>query len=210
MCEKATVISTTCYEMIYSIASPNLLVEYKLLLCILYTYPGIEVDLIAIADTPDDLPVLKPPYYYLTTSITLFCHVYDATGPVSYSWSRTSASNFTSDSTSLFNRNTFLTLADAGEYTCHVNDSVGNTGQDTLEIKFNGEWSNCILDIRLCRCLAHAAVISCKNSAQYCTTYGWNADVNAHVQKRDRQICIHTYPPSTQIMSLTLRYSAIM
>lgn len=99
---------------------------------------GLEVDLVAITNVPNDLPTLLPPNYYLTTSITLLCNVHGATGPIMYSWSTTSASNFTSNSKSQFNRNTFLTASDAGQYTCFVNDSDGNTGQDSLEIKFDG------------------------------------------------------------------------
>ena len=97
------------------------------------------VDIVVLSDTPDGLFLPTPPLYRLATSVTLFCHVTGASEPVSYRWSSTSASLFTFNSTSVFNRKTILTSADAGMYTCFVNDPVGNTGQASIEIKFNGE-----------------------------------------------------------------------
>ena len=49
-------------------------------------------------------------------------------------WSRISASNFTAKSTSVFNRNTFLTSVDAGVHTCNVRDADRRGGQASLEI----------------------------------------------------------------------------
>ena len=42
-------------------------------------------------------------------------------------------------------------------------------------------------------------MLQIKNSAQYCTTYGWNVDVNVHAQK-------HTHRQN--LGSLALRYLA--
>ena len=97
------------------------------------------VDIVVLSDTPDGLFLPTLPLYRLATSVTLFCHVNGASETVSYRWSSTSASLFTFNSTSVFNRKTILTSADAGMYTCFVNDPVGNTGQASIEMKFNGE-----------------------------------------------------------------------
>ena len=88
---------------------------------------------------PDGVPPLQPPLHHLTTSLTLLCHVEGDTNQLHYHWTTTAVSNFTHGSTSVFNRNTFLTAADAGRYTCTVSDGLGNTGQDSIDIRFTGE-----------------------------------------------------------------------
>ena len=85
------------------------------------------------------VPPLQPPLHHLTTSLTLLCHVEGDTNQLHYHWTTTAVSNFTHGSTSVFNRNTFLTAADAGRYTCTVSDGLGNTGQDSIDIRFTGE-----------------------------------------------------------------------
>lgn len=104
-----------------------------------FPFTGIVVDIVARNEVPDDIVLPPLPFYRLATSITFFCHVYGASGHVKYRWFTTSASNFTSNSTSVFNRRTVLTSADAGVYTCSASDSDGNIGQASIEIKFNGE-----------------------------------------------------------------------
>ena len=98
-------------------------------------FAGILVDIVVVNDFED----LLPPFYHLTTSMTLICHVHGAHGHVTYSWMTTATSHFTTNSSSLFNRQPFLTYADAGVYTCSVTDSEGNTGEASTEIKLNGE-----------------------------------------------------------------------
>ena len=98
------------------------------------------MNIVAVNDVPSDIAPLTPPLYRLTTILTLFCHVHGASGQTMHMWSRTSASNFTAKSTSVFNRNTFLTSADAGVYTCNVRDADRRGGQASLEIRFNGEF----------------------------------------------------------------------
>ena len=93
----------------------------------------------AINDVPDDIPHLPPPLYHLTTSLTLLCHADGAAEPVQYHWSTTAPSNFTAGSTSVFNRNTFLTAADAGQYTCSVTDTLGQSGRASIDIKCSGK-----------------------------------------------------------------------
>ena len=98
---------------------------------------GIVVDIVVVNDFED----LPPPFYHLTTSITLICHVHGAHGHIMYSWMTTAASNFTTNSSSVFNRQPFLTYADTGVYTCSVTDSERHTGEASLEIKFNGKYT---------------------------------------------------------------------
>ena len=57
---------------------------------------------------------------------------------MSYRWSSTAQSDFTLNSTSVFNRKVVLTAADAGVYTCSAVDSTGNMGQDSVEMRFHG------------------------------------------------------------------------
>ena len=91
-------------------------------------------------EAPPDIPLLSPPLYRLGTSITLFCNVSCASGRVSYRWSSTAhgQSDFTLNSTSVFNRKVLLTAADAGVYTCSAVDSTGNMGQASVEMRFHG------------------------------------------------------------------------
>ena len=71
--------------------------------------------------------------------MTLFCYVSGASGPVSYRWSSTAQ---TYDSSILaFYRKVVLTASDAGVYTCTARDSDGTTAQNSIEIKFNGEFA---------------------------------------------------------------------
>ena len=71
--------------------------------------------------------------------MTLFCYVSGASGPVSYRWSSTARTYV--NSTSVFYRKVVLTASDAGVYICTARDSEGTTAQDSIEIKFNGEFA---------------------------------------------------------------------
>ena len=83
--------------------------------------------------------VLQQPHSFrLGSSATLVCHAQGTDGPVSYRWSSTSDDFFASNSTSMFNKKVVLSAADAGNHTCMVTDVHGNTGQTTLEMRFEG------------------------------------------------------------------------
>ena len=105
----------------------------------LLLFSGFRVEILVRNEVSAGIIPPSPPLYRLGSSMTLFCRVFHASGPLSYSWSTTARSRFTSYSTSVFNRKAVLTAADAGVYTCSVSDSDGNTQQDSVEMKFNGK-----------------------------------------------------------------------
>lgn len=92
-----------------------------------------------LTDSDDEITP-QPPYYDLPASVTLICHAQNATELelVSYQWSSTSEAFFAYNSTSIFNRKRLLSSADAGIHTCSVTDVFGNTGQGSVEMRFDG------------------------------------------------------------------------
>ena len=78
-------------------------------------------------------------YFRPATSVNLTCHVEGSSGPFSYQWSSTGLNNFVVNSSSSIVRGAILTSNDAGSHTCNVNDSDGNIGSSTIEMKMEGE-----------------------------------------------------------------------
>ena len=102
----------------------------------LLLFSGFRVEILVRSEVPAGIIPPPHPYYRVRSSMTLFCRAFHASGHVSFSWSKTARARFTSYSTSVFNRKTVLTAADAGVYTCSASDSDGNTQQDSVEMKF--------------------------------------------------------------------------
>ena len=79
------------------------------------------------------------PYFLPATSVNLICRVEGSRGPFSYQWSSTGLNSFVVNSRSSIVSKLILTSDDAGSHTCHVNDSDGNVGSRTIEMKMEGE-----------------------------------------------------------------------
>ena len=81
----------------------------------------------------------SPSYFRPATYVNLICRVEGAKGPFSYLWSSTGLNSFVVNSKSSIVSKLILTSDDAGSHTCHVNDSDGNVGSRTIEMKMEGE-----------------------------------------------------------------------
>ena len=96
---------------------------------------------------PFDFTLPSPPYYRPASSVTLTCHVHNATGSVSYQWSSTCSSCFASSSTAQIVSETILKSNSAGVHTCRVTDSDGNTGSNNTEMRLIGEYFHTLIII---------------------------------------------------------------
>lgn len=86
--------------------------------------------------------VLKPPNYRPGGYVILQCVVEGAAGYESYYWTTTCTSDcfvYNGYSGSILYES-FLRYNDAGTYTCHVTDGIGNTGQHSQAINVMGEF----------------------------------------------------------------------
>ena len=89
---------------------------------------------------PSDFTLPSPPYYRPATPVSFTCHAPDATGSVTYRWSSTCSSCFASSSTSQTISDSVLQSIDAGVHTCTVEDSNGNTGSNSTEMRLIGRY----------------------------------------------------------------------
>ena len=104
---------------------------------LLNPFSAITVEIIVLNEA-GNRSTFQEPCYILGSTVTLICYTPTATEPLSYLWSSTSEDFFAHNSTSMFNKKRLLSSADAGIHTCTVTDAHGNSGQGTVEMKFNG------------------------------------------------------------------------
>ena len=102
------------------------------------SFLAIAVEIIVLNEAGDRMYTTQEPYYTLGSTATLICYTPTAMEPLSYLWSSTSEDFFAYNSTSMFNKKRLLSSADAGIHTCTVTDAHGNSGQATVEMKFDG------------------------------------------------------------------------
>ena len=88
---------------------------------------------------PNDFTLPSPPYYRPATSVNLTCQAHHATGTISYQWSSTCSSCFTSRSRDQSVSDDILKSNSAGIHTCTATDSDGNIGTSNTEIKLIGK-----------------------------------------------------------------------
>ena len=88
---------------------------------------------------PADFTLPSPTYFRPATSVTLTCHVEQASEDVSYQWTSTNPKSFVVNSKSSIVRKTILTSDDAGNHTCTATDSSGNLHLSTIEMQMIGE-----------------------------------------------------------------------
>ena len=100
---------------------------------------GIYVTIDVEYDLPTNHTLPSPPNYLLAAPVILTCQFYGAIEPVSYRWSSTGLMSFVVNSTSPTLRKKLCT-SDAGNHTCTVIDSTGNTGNNTIEMQIMGKY----------------------------------------------------------------------
>ena len=91
----------------------------------MHKFVGMNVSITISYTPPDQYPDYSPPNYRAASSVTLTCVVSGAVGSsISYRWSSTCRSCFTSGSSSRSITTTFLRSRDAGVHTCTVTDGI--------------------------------------------------------------------------------------
>ena len=90
---------------------------------------------------PDQYPDYAPPNYRAASSVTLRCTTEGASGSVSYRWSSTCSSCFASSSSSSFVSENILRSRDRGVHTCTATDTIGNTGNSSIQMNIVGKLS---------------------------------------------------------------------
>ena len=88
---------------------------------------------------PEDFLLPSPPYYRPASSVSLACVAPpDAVPPLTYRWSSTCSSCFTSNNSSREITIDILRSSDGGIHTCTVTDAEGHTGSAKTEMRLYG------------------------------------------------------------------------
>ena len=91
---------------------------------------------------PADFILPSPPFFRPATSVILTCQVEGASRDVSYLWSSTNSKSFVVNRNSSDVSQQILTSDDAGNHTCYVNDSAGNSNFSNIEMQLIGKTIN--------------------------------------------------------------------
>ena len=105
-----------------------------------FHHAAIQVTIEITYSSPDTYPVYSPPNYRAASGpVTLRCMAAGTTGSVTYRWSSTCASCFSSSSSSQTITESFLRSHDGGTHTCSVTDGNENTGTANTTMNIVGK-----------------------------------------------------------------------